>query len=120
MPRPKKTEPPRQPAVVAPAPAMVPMAMQPPPQMVPQPIQQQPLAAGPVQPPRTIGIEEFIRVRDSVSLINPHHSPPLLSTASITIAIITIANTIINLTYIPRYSYDDFDRRRPCPSTMLS
>ncbi|KAI0384008.1 hypothetical protein F5Y04DRAFT_248745 [Hypomontagnella monticulosa] len=66
MPRPKKTEPPRQPAVVAPAPAMVPMAIQQVPQMAPQPIQQQPLAAGPVQPPRTIGIEEFIRVRDSV------------------------------------------------------
>ncbi|KAI0847142.1 hypothetical protein F5Y00DRAFT_242411 [Daldinia vernicosa] len=68
MPRPKKTDPPRQPAPVAPAPAMVPMAMQPvPAQMAPQPIQQQqPLAAGPIQPPRTIGIEEFIRVRDSV------------------------------------------------------
>ncbi|OTA97054.1 hypothetical protein M434DRAFT_333182 [Hypoxylon sp. CO27-5] len=70
MPRPKKTEPARQPAAVAPAPAMVPMAIPPvsnqlPPQQ--QPIQQQPLAAGPVQPPRTIGIDEFIRVRDSVS-----------------------------------------------------
>ncbi|KAI1136014.1 hypothetical protein F5Y05DRAFT_392670 [Hypoxylon sp. FL0543] len=65
MPRPKKTEAVRQPAVVAPAPAMAPMGI-PPVQMPQQPIQQQPLAAGPVQPPRTIGIDEFIRVRDSV------------------------------------------------------
>ncbi|KAI2614930.1 hypothetical protein GGR54DRAFT_615375 [Hypoxylon sp. NC1633] len=67
MPRPKKTEPAKQPAAVAPAPALIPMAM---PsmsaQMQPQPIQQQPLASGPVQQPRSIGIEEFIRVRDSV------------------------------------------------------
>ncbi|KAI1413187.1 hypothetical protein F5Y13DRAFT_161756 [Hypoxylon sp. FL1857] len=68
MPRPKKTEPARQPAAVAPAPALVPMAIPPVPNQLPpqQPIQQQPLAAGPVQPPRTIGIDEFIRVRDSV------------------------------------------------------
>ncbi|KAI4863007.1 hypothetical protein F4820DRAFT_428372 [Hypoxylon rubiginosum] len=67
MPRPKKSDTVKQPAAVAPAPAMVPMAMQPmPAQLPPQPMQQ-PLAAGPgVQPPRTIGIEEFIRVRDSV------------------------------------------------------
>ncbi|KAI2469774.1 hypothetical protein F4781DRAFT_392932 [Annulohypoxylon bovei var. microspora] len=66
MPRPKKTEAARQPAPVAPAP-MVPMTMQPVPAQLPQPIQQQPLAAGPgVGQPRTIGIEEFIRVRDSV------------------------------------------------------
>ncbi|KAI1455756.1 hypothetical protein F4805DRAFT_434759 [Annulohypoxylon moriforme] len=66
MPRPKKTETPRQPAPVAPAP-MVPMAMQAVPAQLPQ-IQQQPLAAGPGAggQPRTIGIEEFIRVRDSV------------------------------------------------------
>ncbi|KAI1771142.1 hypothetical protein F4818DRAFT_430272 [Hypoxylon cercidicola] len=66
MPRPKKSDPVKQPAAVAPAPSMVPMAMQPMPQMPPQPMQQ-PLAAGPgAQPPRTIGIEEFVRVRDSV------------------------------------------------------
>ncbi|KAI1759444.1 hypothetical protein GGR53DRAFT_513564 [Hypoxylon sp. FL1150] len=68
MPRPKKSDPVKQPPAVAPAPTMVPMAMQPmPSQLPPQPIQQQPIAAGPgVQPPRTIGIEEFVRVRDSV------------------------------------------------------
>ncbi|KAI1097644.1 hypothetical protein F4804DRAFT_327044 [Jackrogersella minutella] len=67
MPRPKKADAARQPAPVAPAPAMVPMAMQPMPNQLSQPIPQQPLAAGPgVQAPRTIGIEEFIRVRDSV------------------------------------------------------
>lgn len=66
MPRPKKTDPSKQPAAVAPAPAMMPMAMQPMPGQIP--VQPQPLAAGPaVQPQRTIGIEEFIRVRDSVS-----------------------------------------------------
>ncbi|KAI2604008.1 uncharacterized protein GGS25DRAFT_444626 [Hypoxylon fragiforme] len=65
MPRPKKTDPSKQPAAVAPAPAMMPMAMQPMPGQIP--VQPQPLAAGPaVQPQRTIGIEEFIRVRDSV------------------------------------------------------
>ncbi|OTA98897.1 hypothetical protein M426DRAFT_325604 [Hypoxylon sp. CI-4A] len=70
MPRPKKSDMVR-PTPVAPAPAIVPMAMQPAPvaqQMAPQPIQQQqPLGVGAgIQPPRTIGIEEFIRVRDSV------------------------------------------------------
>ncbi|KAI1091565.1 hypothetical protein F5B19DRAFT_458161 [Rostrohypoxylon terebratum] len=66
MPRPKKGETPRTPANVAPAP-MVPMTMQPVPAQLPQ-IQQQPLAAGPgsSQTPRTISINEFIRVRDSV------------------------------------------------------
>ncbi|KAI0169115.1 hypothetical protein GGR52DRAFT_581358 [Hypoxylon sp. FL1284] len=68
MPRPKKSDPVKQPAAVAPAPTMVPMAMQPMPgQQLPPPPMQQPLAAGPgVPPPRTIGIDEFVRVRDSV------------------------------------------------------
>ncbi|KAI5864904.1 hypothetical protein GGS23DRAFT_562312 [Durotheca rogersii] len=63
MPRPKKTEP-AKPAAVAPAP-VVPLMQPLPAQIASQPLQQS-LAAGPGVPPRTIGIEEFIRVRDSV------------------------------------------------------
>ncbi|KAI0003134.1 hypothetical protein F4779DRAFT_602517 [Xylariaceae sp. FL0662B] len=67
MARPKKAEANKQPTAVAPAPApaMAPIPMQQmpaqlAPQAVPQPL---PTAVG---VPRTIGIEEFIRVRDSV------------------------------------------------------
>lgn len=85
MARPKKSEGIKQPAPVAPAPAMVPMpamTMQQqqhpqlqhqmaPPHQMPQAIAQQPplQAMQSALPPqqRTIGIEEFIRVRDSVS-----------------------------------------------------
>ncbi|KAL7620484.1 hypothetical protein AAE478_009479 [Parahypoxylon ruwenzoriense] len=65
MPRPKKSEPAKQPAAVAPAPAVVPMAMQPISAQMAQSVQPQ-LGVGPGGQPRTIGIEEFIRVRDSV------------------------------------------------------
>ncbi|KAI5917078.1 hypothetical protein F4810DRAFT_698090 [Camillea tinctor] len=72
MARPKKSETKQQPAPVAPAPApvMAPMPIQQmqPQQIAPQTIPQQMQMAPPGLPTaqRTIGVEEFIRVRDSV------------------------------------------------------
>lgn len=96
MARPKKTDGLKQPAPVAPAPVMVPMptmAMQQqhqqlqhqmaPQHQLPQAIAQQPPMQGMQNtlPPqqRTIGIDEFIRVRDSVSCQLP---PPFLLPSS--------------------------------------
>ncbi len=84
MARPKKADGLKQPAPVAPAPAMVPMPTMPmqqqhqqlqhqmtPQHQMPQAIAQQPpmqpMQSAMPPPQRTIGIDEFIRVRDSVS-----------------------------------------------------
>ncbi|KAH9906329.1 hypothetical protein F4778DRAFT_725450 [Xylariomycetidae sp. FL2044] len=73
MARPKKSDQKQQPTPVAPAPAMAPMPMQsmqmpPHPQLAPQALPPQPMPGpGMPGPPRSIGIEEFIRVRDSIS-----------------------------------------------------
>ncbi|KAI1498185.1 hypothetical protein F5X99DRAFT_394492 [Biscogniauxia marginata] len=73
MARPKKSDANKQPAPVAPAPApiMAPMPIQQlqpqqiAPQAIPQPLQQMPPPGLPTAQ-RTVGVEEFIRVRDSV------------------------------------------------------